>query len=63
VRVEPIGSQGRVGLAAVRPLVSAFQHLIGSDGIDSAVRLAERESFSLGAADIDLGHADGRTTP
>ena len=42
VRVEPIGVQGRIGLAAVRPLVTAFQHLIGSEGIEAAVRLAER---------------------
>jgi hypothetical protein len=42
VRVDSIGVQGRFGLAAVRPLVSAFQNLIGSDGIEAAVRLAER---------------------
>jgi hypothetical protein len=40
-RVEAFGSQGRLGLAAVRPLVSAFQHLIGSEGIQAAVRRAE----------------------
>jgi hypothetical protein len=43
VRVRPIGTQGRVGLAAVRPLVSAFQQLVGTEGIEAAVRLAERE--------------------
>jgi hypothetical protein len=42
VRVESIGAQGRVGVAAVRPLVGAFGNLIGSDGIEAAVRLAER---------------------
>lgn len=42
VRVESIGVQGRVGVAAVRPLVNAFGNLIGSDGIEAAVRLAER---------------------
>lgn len=41
-RVEAIGAQGRVGVAAVRPLVGAFGYLIGSDGIDLAVRRAER---------------------
>lgn len=41
-RVEAIGSQGRVGVAAVRPLVRAFGSLIGSDGIEIAVRRAER---------------------
>jgi hypothetical protein len=40
VRVSPIGSQGRIGVAAVRPLVSAFHNLIGSDGIEQAVRRA-----------------------
>lgn len=42
VRVEAFGAQGRIGLAAVRPLVGAFGNLIGSDGIEAAVRLAER---------------------
>jgi hypothetical protein len=42
VRVEAIGAQGRIGVAAVRPLVSAFHNLIGSDGIEAAVRRAEQ---------------------
>ena len=42
-RVEAIGAQGRVGVAAVRPLVRAFGNLIGSDGIDIAVRRAEQQ--------------------
>ena len=42
VRVEGFGLQGRIGLRAVGPLIRASQHLIGSDGIESAVRLAER---------------------
>jgi hypothetical protein len=42
VRVEAFGVQGRVGLAAVRPLVGTFGNLIGSDGIEAAVRLAEQ---------------------
>lgn len=42
VRVEPIGAQGRIGLVAVRPLVRSFQQLVGSDGISTAVRRAER---------------------
>lgn len=41
-RVEAIGAQGRVGVAAVRPLVSAFGNLVGSDGIEAAVKRAER---------------------
>jgi hypothetical protein len=42
VRVEAIGAQGRVGVAAVRPLVGAFGYLVGSDGIELAARRAER---------------------
>jgi hypothetical protein len=45
-RVEAFGSQGRLGVAAVRPLVSTFQHLVGSDGIAAAIRQAEREHSS-----------------
>jgi hypothetical protein len=40
-RVEAFGVQGRLGVRAVGPLIRAFQHLIGSDGIEAAVRLAE----------------------
>ena len=41
-RVEPVGAQGRIGVAAVRPVVRAFQNLVGSEGINAAVRRAER---------------------
>jgi hypothetical protein len=41
-RVEGFGNRGRVGVAAVRPLVRSFQSLVGSDGISAAVRRAER---------------------
>jgi hypothetical protein len=40
-RVESVGAQGRLGVAAVRPVVRAFQNLVGSDGINAAVRRAE----------------------
>ena len=40
-RVEAIGAQGRVGVAAVRPIVRAFQNLVSSEGIAAAVRRAE----------------------
>jgi hypothetical protein len=43
VRVQPIGNRGRVGLAAVRPVVRRFGPLVGSEGIAAAVRAAERE--------------------
>jgi plasmid stabilization system protein ParE len=42
-RAQPIGTQGTLGLAAVRPLISAFHHLVATDGIEAAVRLAERQ--------------------
>lgn len=42
-RVDAVGKRGWIGISAVRPLVSRFQHLIGSEGIAAAVRLAERE--------------------
>lgn len=42
VRVEAFGAQGRLGVAAVRPMVRGFQNLIGSDAIAAAVRRAER---------------------
>jgi len=41
-RVQPIGTQGRIGVSAVRPVIRAFHNLGGSDGIEAAVRIAER---------------------
>jgi hypothetical protein len=41
-RVEPVGVQGRIGLAAVAPLVRSFGGLVGSEGLAAAVRGAER---------------------
>ena len=41
--MEAIGARGRLGVSAVRPLVRSFGHLIGSDGINAAVRRAERD--------------------
>jgi hypothetical protein len=46
VRVRPIGARGRVGVSAVRPLIRSFQHLVGSEGINAAVRRAERDHRS-----------------
>lgn len=40
-RVAPVGRQGRIGLLAVRPLIAASQHLIGSEPLAIAVRRAE----------------------
>ena len=41
VRLVPVGAQGRIGIAAVRPLIGAFHQRIGSDGLTAAVRRAE----------------------
>jgi hypothetical protein len=41
VRVQAIGAQGRLGVAAVRPLVRAFGPLVGSEGITAALRRAD----------------------
>lgn len=41
-RVQSIGAQGRMGVAGVRPLVRTFGYLVGSEGIGTAVRRAER---------------------
>jgi hypothetical protein len=40
-RVEALGVQGQVGVAAVRPLVRGFQNLIGSEALRAAARRAE----------------------
>jgi hypothetical protein len=41
-RIKAFGAQGRLGLASVRPLISGFQQLVGSDAMALAVRRAER---------------------
>src|SRR5579875_3947969 len=43
VRGEAFGAQGRLGLAAIRPLVAAFGSLVGSEGIAAALRSVERD--------------------
>jgi hypothetical protein len=42
VRVEAIGFQGRLGVAAVSPIVRRFGSLVGSEGLEAAIRRAER---------------------
>lgn len=42
-RVRAFGAQGRLGLASVRPLVRAFEHLVGTEALAAAVRRAEGE--------------------
>jgi hypothetical protein len=44
VRAQPLGNRGRMGLAAVRPIVRRFGSLVGSEGIAAAVRAAERQT-------------------
>ena len=41
-RVQALGTQGQLGVAAVRPLVRAFEQLIGTETLRAAVRRAER---------------------
>ena len=41
-RINVFGSQGRLGLASVRPLIRGFEHLVGNDALAAAVRRAER---------------------
>ncbi len=43
-RVEGVGTQGRMGVAAVRPVVRAFQNLVASEGIAAAIRRAEADN-------------------
>ncbi len=52
-RVEALGGQGRVGVATVRPLVSTFHGLVGSDGIAAAISRAEREASTTPSAPRD----------
>jgi hypothetical protein len=42
VRIQPLGNRGRIGLAAVRPIVRRFGPLVGSEGLTAAVKAAER---------------------
>jgi hypothetical protein len=51
-RVDAIGAQGRLGLRAIGPLVRAFHHRIGSDGIEAAARRAEGVSRPARAGDM-----------
>ena len=41
-RVEALGVEGRVGLAAVRPFVAASQQLIATEAIEAALGRAQR---------------------
>lgn len=45
-RVQAFGVQGRLGLASVRPLIRAFEQLVGTDALAAAVRRAERGAGS-----------------
>ena len=40
-RVQAFGTQGRIGLASVRPLIRGFQQLVANDAMAAAVRRAE----------------------
>jgi hypothetical protein len=41
-RVDAVDRGGRLGLAALRPLITRSHNLIGSEGLEIAVRRAER---------------------
>ncbi len=41
-RVQALGTQGHIGVGAVRPLVRAFEHLLGTETLGAAVRSAEK---------------------
>ena len=43
-RVRATDRDGRVGIAAVRPLITAFHALIGREALDAAVRRAEDDA-------------------
>jgi len=43
IRVAVADRDARVGLAAVRPLITTFHALIGSEALASAVKRAERK--------------------
>ncbi len=43
-RAEAFGVHGRLGLASVRPLIRSAQHLIASDAMAAAVRMAAQNS-------------------
>ena len=45
-RVQPLGNRGRIGLAAVRPIVRRFGSLVGSEGLAAAVRAAQHADGS-----------------
>jgi hypothetical protein len=49
VRIQAFGTQGRLGLAAVRPLVRRFGPLVSSGGIAAAIRAAEGRPAPAGA--------------
>jgi hypothetical protein len=40
-RVHAVGAQGRLGVATLSPVIRAFQQLIATDGMETAVRRAE----------------------
>ncbi len=40
-RLQAFGAQGRLGLASVRPLIRAFEHLVASDAMAAAIHQAE----------------------
>lgn len=59
-RVQAVDRRGRLGLAAVRPLISSSHGLISRDGIRAALRaVGDSRAARLAETDGSAGQADG----
>ena len=59
-RVQAVDRRGRLGLAAVRPLISSSHQLISRDGMRAALRaVGDSRGAQLAESDPSAGEADG----
>jgi hypothetical protein len=59
-RVQAVDRRGRLGLAAVRPLVSSSHQLISRDGMRAALRaVGDTRGARLAETEASAGQADG----
>ena len=59
-RVQAVDRRGRLGLAAVRPLISSSHQLISRDGIRAALRtVGDSRGAQLAESEPSTGQADG----
>jgi hypothetical protein len=59
-RVQAVGRRGRLGLAAVRPLISSSHQLISRDGMRAALRaVGDSRGAQLAESEPSGGQADG----